>query len=261
MTKWMVRGLVFAAGMIIVRLFQGALINAFQEMAGLISVALVLLFVTAVFIWALIDGRADAREQPDPDRRHDLAMVWLLAGLVAGLVDGVVIWLISLFYPNGLYTGSLINEVSTFAAFVALLVFLPAMGAVVLGRWLIDRKEAYAEGSGDDERADTDVFDAVHEDESPTGEVPVGGREREHHDAAGGEQTEERTGSVATAEAERPTEAGPTARSEEKTDPVRTDDRTDTIRTEERTEPTTTASAATERDTDRTQPTREPDQR
>ncbi len=237
MTNWMVRGLVFAAGMVVVRLFQGALINAFQEMAGVISVSLVLLFIIGVFIWGLIDGRADAREQPDPDRRRDLAMTWLLAGLVAGLLSGAVVWLISLLYTGGLYTGGLINEVTTFAAFTALMVFLPAMGAVVLGRWLIDRKEAYAKGSGgDDERADTDVFDAVHEDESPTGEVPVGGRGREDTEAADGEQREERTSSVATAEAERPTEAGPTARSEEKTDPVRTDDRTDTIRTDDRTD-------------------------
>ncbi len=235
MTKWMVRGLVFAVGMVIVRLFQGALINAFQQMAGLISIVLVLLFIIGVFIWGLIDGRADAREQPDPDRRRDLAMTWLLAGLVAGLLDGLVTWLISLFYTNGVYTGGLINEVSTFAAFTALVVFLPGMGAVVFGRWLIDRKEAYAErrSGGDEDRADTDVFDAVHEDESPTGEVPVGGRDRDHEGAAGGERSEERTSSVATAEAERPTEAGPTARREEKTEPVRTDDRTDPIRTDE----------------------------
>ncbi|EUA34807.1 hypothetical protein I552_5596 [Mycobacterium xenopi 3993] len=65
-------------------------------------------------------------------------MTWLLAGLVAGILGGAVAWLISLVY-TGLYTGGLINEVSTFAAFTALLVFLPGMGGVTLGRWLIDR--------------------------------------------------------------------------------------------------------------------------
>lgn len=255
MSNWIVRGLAFAAGMVVLRLFQGALINAFQSQAGLISIGLVFLYLIVVVVWGLIDGRADAREQPDPDRRKDLAMTWLLAGLLAGVLGGAVVWLISMFY-TGLYTGGLINEVSTFAAFTALLVFLPGMGAVTLGRWLIDRKGAYASKSSgdDDDRADTDVFDAVHEDETPTGEVDVGGRDQEHTQAAGGEQSEERRGAVATAEAERRTEAAPTARREEKNEPVRTDDRTDTIRTDDHTETSPTEDRTEEvRTNDRTQ--------
>ena len=123
MSKWLLRGLVFAALMVIVRLLQGAMINAWETKAGLISIVLVVLFAIAVFIWGLIDGRADARANPDPDRRGDLAMTWLLAGLFAGIVSGVVAWFISLFYKS-LYVEALINEVTTFAAFTALLVFL-----------------------------------------------------------------------------------------------------------------------------------------
>jgi len=39
--------------------------------------------VIVALAWGYIDGRADAKAQPDPDRRGDLAMTWLLAGLVA----------------------------------------------------------------------------------------------------------------------------------------------------------------------------------
>ena len=124
MSSWMLRGLVFAAAMVVVRLFQGALINAWQTQAGLISIVLLLLFITGVVVWGLLDGRADARANRDPDRRADLAMTWLLAGLLAGILSGAVSWLISLFY-SGLYTGGLINEVTTFAAFTAL-VCVPA---------------------------------------------------------------------------------------------------------------------------------------
>ena len=49
-----------------------------------------------------------------------------------------VAWLISLVY-KALYVGGLISEVTTFAAFTALLVFLPAILAVAIGRWLVDR--------------------------------------------------------------------------------------------------------------------------
>jgi len=165
MSKWLLRGLVFAALMVIVRLLQGAMINAWETKAGLISVVLVALFAVAVFIWGLSDGRADARANPDPDRRGDLAMTWLLAGLFAGIVSGAVAWFISLFYKS-LYVEALINELTTFAAFTALLVFLLSIAGVSLGRWLVDRSapEVPHHGSAHgDERADTDVFAAVRQ--------------------------------------------------------------------------------------------------
>lgn len=170
MSKWLLRGLVFAALMVVVRLLQGALINAWETQALLISVTLVVLFGIASFIWGTVDGRADARANPDPDRRGDLAMTWLLAGLFAGIVSGFVAWFISLFY-NNLYAEALLNEVTTFAAFTALLTFLTAIAGVSLGRYLVDRNseplERKREGV-DNDRADTDVFEAVRDDEQPT---------------------------------------------------------------------------------------------
>lgn len=185
MSKWLLRGLVFAALMVIVRLLQGAMINAWETKAGLISITLVVLFAIAVFIWGLIDGRADANANPDPDRRGDLAMTWLLAGLFAGVVSGLVAWFISLFYKS-LYVEALLNEITTFAAFTALVVFLFAIAGVSLGRWLVDRNlekqprkhhglaEAAAEQEerADQERADTDVFAAVRADDT-TQTTPV----------------------------------------------------------------------------------------
>jgi hypothetical protein len=177
MAKWLLRGLVFAALMVVVRLFQGALINQFETKALLISLVLLLVFAVVVFVWGLIDGRSDARRNPDPDRRGDLAMTWLLAGLVAGLLSGAVSWFISLVYP-ALYAGGLANEVTTFAAFTALLVFLPAILAVAIGRWLVDRKApAYERRREDDDRADTDVFAAVRDDRGET--APDGTQETE----------------------------------------------------------------------------------
>jgi hypothetical protein len=228
MTNWMLRGAVYAAAMVVVRLFQGALINAWQAHAGLFSVSLLLLFVLAVAVWGVFDGRADARANPDPDRRGDLAMTWLLAGLLAGVLSGAVCWLIALVY-QGLYTGGLINEVTTFAAFTALCVFLPGIIGVTIGRWRVDRNPPpHSQARADGERADTDVFSAVRGDDTPTGEMPP----------VGGAKPREQTAAVATAEraAEReaptetipkgswgsPTEAIPTA-DEAKTEVIRTE--------------------------------------
>jgi hypothetical protein len=75
--------------------------------------------------------------------------------------------LISLFYKS-LYVEGLFNEVTTFAAFTALVVFLFAVTGAALGRWLVDRKAPEVKRHGaertDDERADTDVFAAVRHD-------------------------------------------------------------------------------------------------
>ncbi|MCV7226921.1 B-4DMT family transporter [Mycolicibacterium komossense] len=200
MSKWLVRGLVFAALMVIVRLVQGALINAFETKALIISIVLLVVFAIAVAVWGFVDGRADARANPDPDRRNDLAMTWLLAGLFAGVVSGAVAWLISVFY-KGLYTGGLINEVTTFAAFTALLIFVPAIIAVSVGRWLVDRKAPPVVRKGanyDEGRADTDVFAAVRDDNAPA--TALTAEHEAHHEA------EPQTSAVATAERHEHTE-------------------------------------------------------
>jgi hypothetical protein len=164
--------------MVIVRLLQGAMINAWETKAGLISVVLIVLFAIAVFVWGVLDGQADARANPDPDRRDDLAMTWLLAGLFAGIVSGAVTWIISLVYKS-LYVEALVNEVTTFAAFTALLVFLASVAGVSLGRWMVDRNldkqprkhHGLSEAAADQERADTDVFAAVSQTDADATET------------------------------------------------------------------------------------------
>jgi hypothetical protein len=204
MRNWMVRGLVFAGLMVVLRLIQGAVINAWPTTSGLVSLVLLLLFIAGVATWGVLDGRADANANPDPDRREDLAMIWLLAGIAAGILSGAVAWLISLLY-TGLYTGGPINELTTFAAFTALIIFVPAIIGAAIGRWRIDRQAdkqpVKHHGIGKEGREDGDVFSAVRADESPTGEIPV---------QRGEAQTEARTAAVATAERDAPTEALPT---------------------------------------------------
>lgn len=214
MSHWILRGLVYGAAMVVVRLFQGTLIQVWQTQAGVISIVLVFLFIVGVVIWGVIDGRADARANPDPDRRADLAMTWLLAGLLAGLIGGAVTWLISLFYKS-LYVGGLINELTVFAAFTALLVFVFGIAGVAFGRWRIDRKGDYDQkrGDGDEDRADTDVFAAARSDEGDnyrrdgeqeqSSSVATAERE-EHHDPAYAE--EEPTEAHTSRSGEEPTE-------------------------------------------------------
>jgi hypothetical protein len=159
--------------MVVIRVVQGLLLDILPTHPGMVSVALVLVFLIVVLFWGMRDGRDDAATNPDPDRRADLAMVWLLAGLITGVTSGAVTWLISLF-DKALYAGSLLNEISTFAAFGALVVFIPAILGVTIGRWFVDRKRAkdphaykHHGLAAQQEGADTDVFAAVGGGEAP----------------------------------------------------------------------------------------------
>lgn len=200
MTTWLLRGLVFAAGMVLLRLVQGTLINTFPTHSGLISSLLVVLFAIAGGVWGYLDGAADARDNPDPDRRRDLAMRWLLAGLVAGVVSGLVVWIISLVYP-GVYVDGLVVEISAFAAFTALLLFIPAIFGVALGRGLVDRKRPDEPRRRVTDGTETDVFDAVRDDDrtGPIPPIPAGS-------GAAVDYPEEQTSTVAIAERDQPTE-------------------------------------------------------
>jgi hypothetical protein len=242
MTNWMLRGLVFGAAMVVVRLFQGTLINVWQTQAAVISIVLLILFIIGVVIWGLIDGREDAASNPDPDRREDLAMTWLLAGLVAGLLSGAVTWLVSIFYKS-LYVGGLINELTTFAAFTALVVFLGAIAGVTVGRWRIDRAGNYkpqSKGGGDEDRADTDVFAAVRSDQAPTegAEWP----QEQSSAVATAERDEHETPTAYSQEADHPTETVSSGPSEDKTGkiawPPPSAAKTGTLPTHESAEPT-----------------------
>ena len=69
-------------------MLQGAMIGAWEKQSLIISVTLVVLYIAAAFAWGVLDGQSDAKAQPDPDRREDLAMAWLVGGLFAGIVSG-----------------------------------------------------------------------------------------------------------------------------------------------------------------------------
>lgn len=64
-----------------------------------------------------------------------------------------------------IYAASILAELTTTAAFVALLVFVPAMAGVFAGRLLVDRKHKEHAAL---QQSDTDVFQAVQEEADAT---------------------------------------------------------------------------------------------
>lgn len=161
MTTWLFRGLVFAALWTLERFVQGTLVNQAGTNSSLISIGLASAMAIPAFLWGLLDGRADAKDSPDPDRRRDLAMRWILAGVIAGMISGVACLIISKMTVN-MYAGSLFSELTTITAFSALVIFIPAILAVSVGRWLVDHKTPYA---GRRREGEGDIFDKIQRDD------------------------------------------------------------------------------------------------
>jgi hypothetical protein len=101
---------------------------------------------------------------PGPTRIRTAVATWQCGGCWRA------VFLISLFY-KAVYAEGIVPELSVFAAFTTLLVFLPAMLAVAVGRRLVDRTRPPQERRRVTDGVETDVFDAVRDDDPRTGAI------------------------------------------------------------------------------------------
>lgn len=131
--------------------------------------------VLAALVWAGLDGIRDARAHPSEREEADLTMTWLKAGAVAGLLSGALCWLIGSVSDVSLGENSLFFELTSGAAFTLLLVFVPAMLAVAVGRFIAHRDAQKNEAA--DDRAAAPV---------PVGVGAAGGDEWAHEDGDSG---------------------------------------------------------------------------
>ena len=102
--------------------------------------------VLVALLWGGLDGIRDARTAVDEESGADLTMMWLKAAAVAGVLAGAVSWLIGATTGIALGDNTLFFELTSGAAFTILLVFLPAILAVTVGRFLV-RREARKSGA------------------------------------------------------------------------------------------------------------------
>lgn len=127
--------------------------------------------VLAALVWAGLDGIRDARAHPSEREEADLTMTWLKAGAVAGLLSGALCWLIGSVSDVSLGENSLFFELTSGAAFTLLLVFVPAMLAVAVGRFIAHRDAQKNEATEDRTAAPV-----------PVGVGAAGGDEWAHED-------------------------------------------------------------------------------
>lgn len=101
------------------------------EQGSWLRLAALALLVLVALVWGTRDGaRADRTEDDLPAR-------WLKAGLATGPVAAFAAWLVRTLAVDATGLESLWGQLTGGAAFTALLVLVPAVVGVALGRWLV----------------------------------------------------------------------------------------------------------------------------
>ncbi|RMI30635.1 B-4DMT family transporter [Nocardia stercoris] len=140
MNAWLVRGAGLGALTVALRVVLGFGMIHYPTHGSLMRVSCLIVLVGAVVAWGVLDGLADRRRQPDPDRPGtDLLMRWLRAAVVGGLGSGLVAWLLGFIPALSLGGNPLLFELTAGASFIVLLIFIPGMIGTAVGHKLADR--------------------------------------------------------------------------------------------------------------------------
>ncbi|GGL13194.1 B-4DMT family transporter [Nocardia jinanensis] len=106
--------------------------------ARIITLALV---VGVSLVWGIADGRRDRLRYGDRSEA-DFSLLWLRAAVAGGLVAGVSAWIADVLPYLNSGGNSLLFELTAGAAWIVLLIYVPAMAGVGVGRVLATRVAA-----------------------------------------------------------------------------------------------------------------------
>ncbi|MEG8179524.1 hypothetical protein GZH49_13395 [Nocardia terpenica] len=141
MNAWVLRATVLGALTVILRTVLGFAMIYWPTNGSWMRVLCLIVLLAAVVAWGLLDGRTDRRANPDPERGStDLTMRWLKAAIAGGLGAGILAWLLDFIPTFDLGDNGLGFELTAGASFIILLIFIPAMLGVTIGRFLITRE-------------------------------------------------------------------------------------------------------------------------
>ncbi|MFC4126897.1 B-4DMT family transporter [Nocardia rhizosphaerae] len=127
MTAWVLRATVFGALVVGLRLLLGFAMATAPTYGIVWRTACLVLIVGAAAAWGLRDGRAADGT--------DLTVRWMSAGAVAGIGSGAVCWLLDQVPGIALGDSGALFELTSAAAFILLLIFLPALAGIGYGRF------------------------------------------------------------------------------------------------------------------------------
>ncbi|MCX4091187.1 B-4DMT family transporter [Nocardia sp. alder85J] len=141
MSAWVLRATAFGVLVVALRTLLGFAMIHWPTQGSWLRILCLAVILVSVAAWGLADGRNDRQANPDPERGGaDLTVRWLKAGVAGGLGSGLVAWVVDLLPKMDLGGNSLVFELTAGASFIVLLIFVPAMAGVALGRFLADRE-------------------------------------------------------------------------------------------------------------------------
>ncbi|MFD0000046.1 B-4DMT family transporter [Nocardia sp. NPDC127526] len=144
MNAWVMRAVALGALTIVLRTLLGFAMVYWPTGGSWMRILSLIVLLAAVVTWGVLDGRADRRANSDPERGADLTMRWLKAGAAGGLGSGLAAWLLDYLPKFDLGDNGLLFEITSGASFIVLLIFVPAMIGVTIGRYLVGREAAKA---------------------------------------------------------------------------------------------------------------------
>ncbi|WP_280423477.1 B-4DMT family transporter [Nocardia carnea] len=150
MTAWLLRALALGGLAVVLRVLLGFAMGFVPTYGVWLRLLCLVVLIGAAVAWGLADGRADRRANPNPERGADLTILWLQAAVAGGIGCGLVSWLLDFVPRVDLGDAGLLFEATAASAFIVLLIFVPALVGVAVGR-----KRARGERGG---TADTTGF-------------------------------------------------------------------------------------------------------
>ncbi|MEU6558409.1 B-4DMT family transporter [Nocardia nova] len=148
MNSWVLRAIVLGALTVVLRTLLGFGMIYWPTNGSWMRIVCLVVLIVAGVAWGLLDGRGDRRANPDPERGGaDLTMRWLKAGVAGGLGSGLVSWILDFLPKFDLGDNGLLFELTAGAAFIVLMIFIPAMVGVGIGRFLVGRDQRRSESS------------------------------------------------------------------------------------------------------------------
>ncbi|WP_328397109.1 B-4DMT family transporter [Nocardia sp. NBC_00416] len=139
MTAWLLRALALGGLAVVLRVLLGFAMGYIPTYGLWLRLLCLVVLIGVAVAWGVRDGRADRREHPNPEQGVDLTIRWLQTAVVAGIGSGLVSWLLDFLPKVDLGDGGLLFEATAGSAFILLLVFVPGLIGVAVGRRLGSR--------------------------------------------------------------------------------------------------------------------------
>ncbi|WP_228001560.1 B-4DMT family transporter [Nocardia australiensis] len=140
MIAWVLRAVVLGALVVALRTVLGFAMVYWPTQGAWMRILCLVVLIGAVAFWGLLDGHKDRVAHPDPERGTDLTILWLKAAVLGGLGSGLAAWILDWLPRFDLGDNGLLFELTASASFIVLLIFIPALIGVAIGRLLAGRQ-------------------------------------------------------------------------------------------------------------------------